>query len=125
MYFGRNPHLKEKYTTMLSLIRKSLQALCLLLAATGAYGQLPEEEERRLEEELTARFAEALQTPDERLLDAFFERWQQQELTIGAGEPLIDTLYRLATDTVTLKRLGIGRIILRPRSRYDILPQTK
>lgn len=124
MYFGRNPHLKEKYTTMLSLIRKSLPALCLLLAATGAHGQLPEEEKRRIGE-LTARFAEALQTPDERLLDAFFERWQQQELTIGAGEPLIDTLYRLATDTVTLKRLGIGKIIPRPRSRYDILPQTK
>lgn len=93
---------------MLSLIRKSLPALCLLLAATGAHGQLPEEEKRRIGE-LTARFAEALQTPDERLLDAFFERWQQQELTIGAGEPLIDTLYRLATDTVTLKRLGIGK----------------
>lgn len=124
MYFGRNPHLKEKPTAMLSLIRKSLPALCLLLTATGAHGQLPEEEKRRIGE-LTARFAEALQTPDGRLLDAFFERWQRQELTIGAGEPLIDTLYRLATDTVTLKRLGIGRIIPRPRSRYDILPLTK
>lgn len=124
MYFGRNPHLKEKPTAMLSLIRKSLPALCLLLTATGAHGQLPEEEKRRIGE-LTARFAEALQAPDGRLLDAFFERWQRQELTIGAGEPLIDTLYWLATDTVTLKRLGIGRIILRPRSRYDILPQTK
>lgn len=124
MHFGRNPHLKEKPTAMLTFIRKSLPALCLLLAATGARGQLPEEEKRRIGE-LTARFAEALQAPDESLLDAFFERWQQQELTIGAGEPLIDTLYWLATDTVTLKRLGIGRIIPRPRSRYDILPQTK
>lgn len=67
---------------------------------------------------------QAIDAPEDSLLDAFFSRWQRFGTPpLNDEEPLIDTLYRLATDIFALNRLG-ARLSSNSETRYHCMYET-
>lgn len=65
--------------------------------------------------------SEALDSASEELCHAFFADWRQNNPPTGAGDPLIDTIYRHSTDINLLNRLGASLKPGKSPARYRLL----
>lgn len=108
------------------MLKKTLWILCLLSIGTRWHARCATQPcsdslyHNRIECGV-AELSEALADPEDEKCREFFDRWRRLVAATGADDPLIDTIYRAATDLEAVNRLGARLKPESPFVRYRLL----